>query len=125
MSKRMTSETIIFDTDWLTEADFGSENSITVSIDYRAYDTLKIIVESNNAFNPDLLIGGVFQEFEIYKLENFGADFKALLQEADDGFIIDHVRDEDYFALTFYLEKSYWENYIEGIGSIYIKGVKR
>ena len=51
MSKRMTSETIIFDTDWLTEADFGEENYIIVSIDYQAYDTLKIIVHHEILFS--------------------------------------------------------------------------
>lgn len=125
MSKRMTSETIIFDTDWLTEADFGSGIDLTVSIDYQAYDTFKIIVESNNNFNPNLFVGGLFQEFDVYKLENFGPDYKCLLAENDIGFSIDHTKDEDYFTLTFYLNKFYWEDELKGIGSIYIKGVKR
>ena len=122
MSKRMTSETIIFDTDWLTEADFGSENYLTVSIDYQAYDTLKIIVQLEGVV---LYEGGLFQEFDVYKLENFELDYQVLLEQYDDFFIIDHTRDEGYFELAFYLTKNYWQEYIEGIGSIYIKGVKR
>jgi hypothetical protein len=39
--------------------------------------------------------------------------------------LIQHIKDEGYFELSFFVTKNYWENYIEGIGSIYIKGVKR
>lgn len=124
MSKRMTSETIIFDTDWLTEDDFDV-NLVTVSIDYQAYDTLKIIVTVNDIFNPAFLLGGLFQEIDVYKLENFGPDYQVLLEEITGEFMIDHIKYEGYFELTFGLDKSYWENELKGIGSIYIKGVKR
>ena len=122
MSRRMTSETIIFDTEWLTEADFGSETFLIVSIDYRAYDTLKLIAP------PDIALGAgaPFQEFDVYKLENFGPDYQMLLQEKFvDGFYIEHTKDEGYFELTIFVDKIYWENELEGIGSTYIKGVKR
>ena len=123
MSKRMTSETIIFDTNWLTEADFGDKPNLTVSIDYRAYDTLKIIV---NVPSVDLsLPGGAFQEFDVYKLENFGPYYQTLLAEGSDSFEIQHIKGEGYFKLIFFITKNYWETYLEGFASIYIKGVKR
>jgi len=127
MSRRMTSETIIFDTEWLTEADFGGENHLIVSIDYQAYDTLKIIATPVKSENQAVVlnVGGFFQEFDVYKLENFGLDYKELLNGDNDEFSIDHLRDEGYFELAFRLEKSYWEDFLKGIGSIYIKGVKR
>ena len=87
MSKRMTSETIIFDTEWLTEADFGSEDYIVCSIDYRAYDTLKIIAPPNVVFT-----GGIFQEFDTYKLKNFGPDYQVLLAESVSGFGVTHEK---------------------------------
>lgn len=121
MSKRMTSETIIFDTDWLTEADFGEEEELIVSIDYQAYDTLKIITSPN----IPLAVGAPFQEFDVYKLENFGSDYKTLLREYDENFEIEHAKDEGDFVLAFYIIKNYWENELEGTDLIYIKGVKR
>ena len=124
----MTSETIIFDTEWLTEADFGGENHLIVSIDYQAYDTLKIIATPVKSENQAVVlnVGGFFQEFDVYKLENFGPDYQMLLQEKFvDGFYIEHTKDEGYFELTIFVDKIYWENELEGIGSTYIKGVKR
>ncbi len=118
MSRRMASETIIFDTEWLTEADFGSESSVLVRIDCHAYDTLKIIVDVPGVV---LYKGRFFQEFEVYKLKNIGPNYKLLLAENNDGFIIDY----NSFTLDFYLDKHFWENNIKGLGSIYIKGVKR
>lgn len=120
MSKRMTSETIIFDTDWLTEADFEDEMA-TVSIDYQAYDTLKVIVDV-----PDVVLahGGLFQEFDVYKLENQELMYRVLLAEKDAGFFIEAIH-EDSVELIFCLNDIYWENNIKGLSSIYIKGVKR
>ena len=122
MSRRMTSETIIFDTDWLTEADFDYDGySVTVSIDYQAYDTLKIIAPPKLSLEK----GGLFQEFDVYKLENFGPDYQELILENNDGFWVDFTRDEGDLKLSFILRKLYWEEELKGIGSIYIKGVKR
>src|SRR5690554_6790612 len=121
MSRRMTSETIVFDTDWLTEADFGDVGRVYVSVGYQAYDTLKIIAPNN----VKLATGGFFQEFDVYKLENLGADYQTLLSESVEEFIIYFTKDEGYFTLTFYIAQDYWENELEGLGSIYIKGVKR
>lgn len=122
MSKRMTSETIIFDTDWLTEADF-IEGTVYASIDYQAYDTLKIIVQIEGV---EFSIGGVFQEFDVYRLENYGPDYQTLLAEGtEEAFSIDLVKAEGYFTLTFRLNEDYWENELKDIDSIYIKGVKR
>ena len=123
MSKRMTSETIIFDTEWLTEADFGESTNLSVDIDYQAYDTLKIIVEMEEV---DFAVGGLFQEFDVYKLENFGLAIRTLLSERDfNYFEIYHMKDEGYSRLIFYLTKYYLKNKLKGISSIYIKGVKR
>lgn len=120
MSKRMTSETIIFDTEWLTEADFDELGSaVSISIDYQAYDTLKIIVSRDvTGFSE----GGLFQEFDVYKLENFGPDIQDLLVEYDSNFELYHMKSEGLFL---FLIKTYWETYLEGTYSIYIKGVKR
>lgn len=122
MSKRMISETIIFDTDWLTEADFGSKNFVSVSIDYQAYDTLKFIVDLENfALNT----GGLFQEFEVNKLKNWGLGFRDILVESDSHLEVYVNVSEGNVELILYLTRSYWENNIKGLGSIYIKGVKR
>lgn len=119
MSKRMTSETVIFDTDWLTEADFGDNNYVVVSIDYQAYDTLKIIVD---VLNLSLDKGGLFQEFEVYKIENNELSYRALLSIDDEEITLET---NVYSKLNLTVNKSYWETYIKGLGSIYIKGVKR
>ncbi len=122
MSRRMTSETIIFDTDWLTEADFGSKNFVTVSIDYQAYDTLKFIVDLEYI---DLDVGGLFQEFEVNKLKNWGLGFRNILVEYDSRLEVYVNVSEGNVELILYLTRSYWEENIKGIGSVYIKGVKR
>lgn len=123
MSKRMTSETIIFDTDWLTEADFGSKENVVVIIDYQAYDTLKIIVDVEDIiFSP---YGGFFQEFEVYKLKNPGLQYRNILEETNGNLELSMTAHEGYVDLVLSLNKIYWETDIKGIGSIYIKGVKR
>ena|SRR5690554_3067256 len=122
MSRRMSSVTTIFDTEWLTEADFGEEVELIVSIDYQAYDTLKIIIQP-----PAYVLaeGGFFQEIDVYKLENFGTDYQLFLEEFNGDFIIEYEKDEGYSTFIFVLNKNYWKTNLEGIGSIYIKGVKR
>lgn len=117
MNRRMTSETVIFDTDWLTEADFEGAY-VTVRIDYQAYDTLKVIVDLENI---DIDIGALFQEFEVYKLKNIEVAYRDLI--ANGGLELSYIKSID--KLTLYLAKYQWENYIKGLGSIYIKGVKR
>lgn len=121
MSKRMTSETIIFDTDWLTEADFGADASVTVSIDYQAYDTLKIITPPNVTSQT----GGPYQEFEVDKLENYEPSIKILLSASGGDVEVYFTKYEGYSELNVNLNKSYWETDLKGIGSVYIKGVKR
>lgn len=122
MSKRMTSETIIFDTDWLTEADFGSENLVVARIDYQAYDTLKIIV---NVPNIVLAAGGLFQEFEVYKIENSKINYQEFLVGGNGALWISSTFNEDKVELAFNTTKHYWKTGVKGLGSIYIKGVKR
>lgn len=116
--RRMTSETVIFDTDWITEADFETDIYIIGSIDYQTYDTLKIIVDVEGVVLNE---GGLFQELDVYKIENRGLDYIMLLSEQYDNFLIEMIDS----GIAFYLTKSYWENNLKGIGSVYIKGVKR
>lgn len=123
MSKRMTSETIIFDTDWLTEADF-EDNSVSIIIDFQAYDTLKVMVDIEDLH---LEKGGIYQEFEVYKLENFPFDYRGILSGEEDDLILSAVRFDvgQNVSLDFHVMKGYWKNELRGYGSIYIKGVKR
>lgn len=124
MSKRMTSETIIFDTDWLTEADFKNDRMVA-KIDYQAYDTLKVIVDAELV---ELEMGGLFQEFDIHKIENLvnlELDYRRILEDEYTNLEVYFVFDEGDVKLLFNLHKNYWQNNIKGIGSIYIKGVKR